>query len=64
MLFEFKFTTNYKMIFVLFYGLERTIFIRKCDATNYFRLVAPSVDQLELNELMTQRLVASLTDAA
>ena len=39
--------------FVLFYALERIIFIQKCEATNYFRLV-----------LMTQRPVTSLTDAA
>ena len=48
----------------LFCALERTIFTRKCEATNYFRLMIPSVDQSDSNELMTQRAVASLTDAA
>ena len=31
--------------FVLFYALERSIFIRKREATNYFRFMTPSVDQ-------------------
>ena len=46
-----------------FYALERTIFIRKRKATNYFRLMTPSVDQSD-SELVTQRPVASLPDAA
>ena len=47
-----------------FYALERTIFIRKSEATNYFRLTTPSVEQADSNELVTQHPVASLTDAA
>ena len=58
---------TYCKVFVLFYDyrLERTIFIRKrysLSATNYIRL-SRSVDQSDLNELMTQRPAASLTDA-
>ena len=46
------------------YASDRTIFIRKCEATNNFRLMMPSVDRSDSNELMTQRPVASSTDAA
>ena len=48
----------------LFYAIERTIFMRKREATNYFQLMTPSVDHSESNELVTQHPVASLTDAA
>ena len=48
----------------LFYALERTIFIWKREATSYFRLMTPSIDQSDSNEIGTQRPVASLTDAA
>ena len=42
----------------------RTTFILKCEATNYFRLMTPSVDQSDSNELMTQLSVVSIIDAA
>ena len=50
----------------LFYSIERTIFQRYPvgEATNYFRFMTPSVDESTSNELMTQRSIASLTDAA
>ena len=48
----------------LFCALERTTFIRKREATNYFRLMTPSVDQLYSNKLVTQRPISSLTNAA
>ena len=48
----------------LFYALKRAIFIRKREDTNDLRLMMPSVDQSGSNELVTQRHVASLTDAA
>ena len=51
-------------VLFLFYALERTIFIRKYEATNYFRLMTPAVDQSDSIKLMTQRPVASLIDAA
>ena len=51
-----------KDVFVL--RLKQTIFMRKHyptgEATYYFRLMTPSVDQSDSNELMTQRPVASL----
>ena len=47
-----------------FYALERTVFIRAREATNYFRLMTPSVDQSDSNKLVKQRPVVSLTDAA
>ena len=53
-----------ELYFSFFYALERTIFIRKREATNYFRLMTPSVDQSDLNELVTQPPIAPLTDAA
>ena len=56
--------TNYKRIYFCFtlkneqfsYGSARA------EATNYFRLMTPSVDKTDSNELVTQRPVASLTD--
>ena len=48
---------------LLFYALARTIVIRNRKATNYFQFMTPSVDQSDSNELVTQRPVASLTDA-
>ena len=33
-----------------FYALERTVFIRAREATNYFRLMTPPVDQSDSNE--------------
>ena len=54
----------FRMRFFFFYALKQTICIRKRDATNHFRLVTASVDQSALNELVTQRSVASLTDGA
>ena len=47
-----------------FYALERTVFIRAREATNYFRLMTPSVDQSDSNELVTQRPVASNTPSS
>ena len=44
----------------LFYALEQTIFIRKREAANYFRLMTPSVDQSDSNELVTQRDLTGL----
>ena len=41
----------------LFYALERTILIRKREATNYFRLMTLFVDQSDSNELVTRRSV-------
>ena len=46
------------------YSIIRIIFIRKREATNYFRLMTPSVDESDSNELMPQRPVASLIDPA
>ena len=39
--------------FFFFYALERTIFKRKREATNYFRVMTPSVDQSYSNELVS-----------
>ena len=46
-----------------FYALERTIFMRKYVATNYFWLMTTAVGQSDSNKLMTQRPVMSSTDA-
>ena len=39
--------------FFSFYALEQTIFIRKREATNYYLLMTPSIDQSDPNELVS-----------
>ena len=50
--------------YFLSYSLKRTIFIPKCEATNYFRLMTLAVHQSDSNLFMMQRPAASLTDAS
>ena len=42
--------TNYKRI-SFFYAIEQTIFIRKREATNYFRLMTLPVDQSDAKQV-------------
>ena len=46
----------------LFCALEWTIFIYKHQATNYFWLIVPSIDQSDSNNLVTQCPIVSLTN--
>ena len=64
MLLRMKIYDELQKDFFFFYDLQQTIPIRRHEATSYFRLMTSSVDQSDSNELVTQRPVASLTDAA